>query len=238
MKKKTRRRAADPAVLAAAGLRQEYDDLVALAHLDLKVLPGELVALVGSNGAGKTTLLAIAAGLVAASHGTIKICGEPAGSLIARAQTSYVPDTPVFYQDLSLNEHLEYIARLHEAEDWQRHGSELLEQLGLEQWGDKLPTQFSRGMRQKASLALGFVRPFSLLLADEPFDGLDPASRGVLVEMLGAAAASGAAVIVSTHRIEVADFSTRCIALHDGQLIYDGPPDRDVIAGNLPAEDP
>ena len=68
-------------MLAAAGLRQEYDDLVALGQLDLKVRPGELVALVGSNGAGKTTLLAIAAGLVEASHGTIRICGEPAGSL-------------------------------------------------------------------------------------------------------------------------------------------------------------
>jgi ABC-2 type transport system ATP-binding protein len=234
MKKRTRRTPAEAPVLAARGLRQEYDDLVALAALDLKVLPGELVALVGSNGAGKTTLMAIAAGLVGASHGTIQICGEPAGSLIARARTSYVPDTPVFYQDLSLNEHLEYIARLHEADDWQSHGSELLEQLGLEQWGDKLPTQFSRGMRQKASLALGFIRPFSLLLADEPFDGLDPASRRALVEMLRSTAASGAAVIVSTHRTEVADFSSRCIALHDGQLIYDGPPDRDVIAGNPP----
>ena len=132
MKKRTRRPSSDPPVLAAAGLRQEYDDLVALARLDLKVLPGELVALVGSNGAGKTTLLAIAAGLVEASHGTIQIWGEPAGSLTARARTSYIPDTPVFYQDLSLNEHLEYIARLHEADDWQSRGSELLEQLGLE----------------------------------------------------------------------------------------------------------
>jgi ABC-2 type transport system ATP-binding protein len=237
MKKRTRRRSSDPPVLAAAGLRREYDDLIALARLDLKVLPGELVALVGSNGAGKTTLLAIAAGLVEASHGTIQICGEPAGSLIARARTSYIPDTPVFYQDLSLNEHLEYIARLHEADDWQSRASELLDQLGLEQWGDKLPTQFSRGMRQKASLALGFVRPFSLLLADEPFDGLDPASRAVLVEMLRATADAGAAVIVSTHRTEVADFSSRCIALRDGQLIYDGPPDRAVIAGDLPSGD-
>jgi ABC-2 type transport system ATP-binding protein len=237
MKKRTRRRASDQPVLEAVGVRQEYDDLIALARLDLKVLPGELVALVGSNGAGKTTLLAIAAGLIEASHGTIQICGEPAGSLTARARTSYIPDTPVFYQDLSLNEHLEYIARLHEADDWHNRASELLEQLGLEQWGDKLPTKFSRGMRQKASLALGFIRPFSLLLADEPFDGLDPASRGVLVELLRTTAASGAAVIVSTHRPEVADFSSRCIALHDGQLIYDGPADRAVIAGNLPPED-
>jgi len=233
----TGRAATDPPVLATDGLRREYDDLLALAPLDLQVGPGELVALVGSNGAGKTTLLTVAAGLVEPSHGTIHICGVLAGSLEARARTSYIPDTPVFYQDLSLNEHLEYIARLHAADDWRDRAPQLLEPLGLHQWGDKLPNQFSRGMRQKASIALGFIRPFSLLLADEPFDGLDPPSRTVLVEMLEAAAASGAAVIVSTHRTEVADFSSRCIALHDGQLVYDGPPDRSIIAGHLPPQD-
>jgi ABC-2 type transport system ATP-binding protein len=233
----TDRGAGDPPVLAATHLRREYDDLTALVSVDLKVQPGELVALVGSNGAGKTTLMAIAAGLVEPSHGTIRICGSPAGSLAARAETSYVPDTPIFYQDLSLNEHLEYIARLHAAEDWSNRASRLLAPLGLERWGDKLPTQFSRGMRQKASIALGFIRPFSLLLADEPFDGLDPQSRSVLIGMLREASASGAAVIVSTHRTEVADFSTRCVALHDGEVVYDGPPDRAVIAGHLPLQD-
>ena len=100
----TDRRSSQPPALAAHGLRREYDDLIALAPLDLEVLPGELVALVGANGAGKTTLLAIAAGLLEPTHGTIHICGAPAGSLAARARASYVPDTPVFYQDLSLNE--------------------------------------------------------------------------------------------------------------------------------------
>jgi ABC-2 type transport system ATP-binding protein len=231
------RHPSEPPVLMADGLRRAFDDLIALAPLQLEVLAGELVALVGSNGAGKTTLLALAAGLVEPSEGAIHICGSPAGSLAARARTSYVPDTPVFYQDLSLNEHLEYIARLHDAPDWPSRAAELLEPLGLAQWGDKLPTQFSRGMRQKASIALGFIRPFSLLLADEPFDGLDPPSRDVLVGLLQAASASGAAVIVSTHRTEVADFSSRCLALHDGQLVYDGPPARSVIAGHLPPQE-
>ena len=234
---RTDRHASNSAVLAAKGLRREYDDLIAVAPLDLQVQPGEVVALVGANGAGKTTLLTMAAGLVEASHGTIHICGAPAGSLTARARTSYIPDTPVFYQDLSLNEHLEYVARMHDAEDWTGLASQLLEHLGLAQWGEKLPTQFSRGMRQKASIALGLIRPFSLLLADEPFDGLDPASRSALVELLRTASDSGAAVIVSTHRPEVADFSSRCVALHDGELIYDGPPDPSVIAGHFPSQD-
>jgi ABC-type multidrug transport system ATPase subunit len=135
-------------VFGARRLRRKYDDLIALGPLNLRIGPGELVALVGANGAGKTTLLAIAAGLVEPSDGTLDICGDPAGSLPARARTSFVPDTPVFYQDLSLNEHLEYIARMHGAQEWATRASELLEQLGLAQWGDKLPSQFSRGMRQ------------------------------------------------------------------------------------------
>ena len=239
MKARRSRRAPSAApVLVARDLERAYGDLIALAPLDLKVPAGELVALVGANGAGKTTLLAIAAGLLEPSGGSINIAGAPAGSLAARAATSYLPDTPIFYEDLSLNEHLEYVARLHGAPDWPARASGLLERLGLEQWGDKLPTQFSRGMRQKASIALGFIRPFSLLLADEPYDGLDPPSRTVLVEMVREAVASGAAVIISTHRTEVADVSSRCIALRDGELVYDGAPNRDVIAGHLPADAP
>lgn len=212
-------------VLVVEGVEHDYHELIALKHIDLEVCPGELVTLVGPNGAGKSTLLTAAAGLLDPSQGMISICGSPAGSLKARAATSYIPDAPVLYDDLSLNEHLEYIGRLHEADDWAVRGPQLLERLGLGEWGDNLPSQFSRGMRQKASIAIGLIRPFSLLLADEPFDGLDPASRVVLIELLEEARTSGAAVIVSTHRVEAADFSTRCVALEDGEVTYDGVPD-------------
>ena len=183
------------AILEARRLSRNYDELVALAPLDLTIGAGELVALVGPNGAGKTTLLKAAAGLLEPSQGSIDIAGARAGSLRARAATSYIPDAPALYDDLSLNEHLEYIAGLHGAEDWSRRGQQLLERLGLEDWGDNLPSQYSRGMRQKASIALGLVRPFSVLLADEPFDGLDPPSRTALLELLREAAAGGAAVV-------------------------------------------
>ena len=72
-----------------------------------------------------------------------------------------------------------------------------------------------------------------MLLADEPFDGLDPPSRRVLVELLQEASGRGAAVILSTHRVEVADFAHRCVALDDGGVTYDGPADRAVIAENV-----
>jgi ABC-2 type transport system ATP-binding protein len=222
------------ATLEARNLTRKYGELVALGPLDLEIGAGGLVALVGPNGAGKTTLLRAAAGLLEPSVGRIRIEGARAGSLSARAATSYIPDTPALYDDLSLNEHLEYIARLHGAEDWAQRGVRLLERLGLDEWADNLPAQYSRGMRQKASIALGLVRPFSLLLADEPFDGLDPRSRAALLELLREAAAGGAAVVVSTHRREVGEFADRCIALYDGELTYDGPPTDAVLAGYVP----
>ena len=99
---------------------------------------------------------------------------------------------------------------------------------------DDLPAHFSKGMRQKTSIALGLARPFQLLLADEPFDGLDPPSREVLTDLLSEAAASGAAVVVSTHRLDIAERASRCIALFDGQVTYDGPADQETMHKLLP----
>jgi ABC-2 type transport system ATP-binding protein len=224
-------------VLEARRVRKSYGELDALETLDLSVSAGELVALVGPNGAGKTTLLEMVVGLLEPSRGMIRILGYPPGSIEARAATAYVPDAPVLYDDLSLNEHLEYIAGLHGAGDWQRRARMLLKRLGLSEWGDNLPQQFSRGMRQKASIVLAFIRPFSLLLADEPFDGLDPPSRAALVALLQEACGAGAAIVVSTHRREVGEVADRCVALYDGELAYDGPPDGSVLTGFMPAED-
>ena len=223
------RDAPDTPVLDVLDLGHDYVGQAAVVSINLKVLPGELVAMVGSNGAGKTTFLKSAAGLLDPSHGSVHVAGAAAGSIKARSATSYIPDAPVLYDDLSLNEHLEYVARMHGVTDWQARGEALLRRLSLARQGDDLPTSFSRGMRQKASIALGLVRPFSLLLADEPFDGLDPRSRVSLTERLQEAAAEGAAVLFSTHRTEALAFASRCLAIYDGEVSYDGKPDASVI---------
>lgn len=216
-------------MLVADGLTREYGDFVALASLDLEIESSEFVALVGPNGAGKTTLMTMIAGLLEPSAGAVQIGGHPAGSLAARALISYIPDTPVLYDDLSLNEHLEYVARMHGVRDWKPKAKELLRRLDLGAWGDNLPSEFSRGMRQKASIAIGLIRPFSLLLADEPFDGLDPAGRSALFDLLGDACRSGTAIVISTHRSDVIDSAKRCVALREGNLVYDGPSDQQKL---------
>ncbi len=217
-------------VLTARGLGRSYDGFEALSSFDIKVQSGELIALVGPNGAGKTTFFTIAAGLLEASAGTLSVAGAEAGSVEARRAVSYLPDTPVFYDDLSLGEHLEYVGGLHGAADDGARASRLLGRLGLGEWSDSLPAEFSHGMRQKASIALALIRPFSILLADEPFDGLDPPSRDVLFELFREVRDTGAAIVVSTHRPEVVIASSRCVGLRDGRLSYDGPPDVEVLS--------
>jgi ABC-type multidrug transport system ATPase subunit len=221
---------AAPPVLAASGLGRTYDGFIALDAFGLELGAGEFVALVGPNGAGKTTFLTLAAGLLEPSAGKIAIAGAPAGTIPARRALSYLPDTPVFYEDLSLGEHLTYVAALHGVADAGARAGELMERLGLGAWEDSLPSEFSHGMRQKASIAIALVRPFAVLLADEPFDGLDPPSREVLFELLAEARKAGAAVVVSTHRPDVIAAASRCVGIRDGRLAYDGPPEAGALA--------
>jgi ABC-type multidrug transport system ATPase subunit len=212
-----------PAALGATELTKDYGDLVALSPTDLRVEKGEAVVLVGHNGSGKTTLLRMAAGLLEPSGGTVELDGHLAGTLGARAATSYLSDSPTFYEDLSVWEHLEYTARLHGVHDWQQDAADLLGALGLYDRADDLPTRFSRGLKQKAAIAIAFIRPFDVLLVDEPFVGLDAAGKEALLDLLDAAHEEGSALVVATHELAFVHRVSRCVALRDGHVIHDGP---------------
>jgi ABC-type multidrug transport system ATPase subunit len=217
----------------ARELSKTYDEVVALDGFDVKCAGGELVALVGHNGSGKSTLLRLAAGLLEPSDGEITILGATAGSLDARAELSFIPDEPVLYDDLSVEEHIEFIGRLHGVEDWPERADELLDAFGLSDRADDLPVRFSRGLRQKTALVLGLVRPFSVLVIDEPFVGLDPSGQRALTDLLVATAGDGACVVVATHQLEFLQHANRCIGLRDGATVFDGPVATDQIRALL-----
>jgi ABC-2 type transport system ATP-binding protein len=211
------------AILSTDSLGKDYGDGLGLVTLDLEVGPGELVMLVGPNGAGKSTFLGLVSGLVEPSQGAATVVGSPVGSMEARAATSFLPDAPVLYEDLSVNEHLEYVARMHNTVDWEEYADELLDMFNLTPRADDLPSRFSRGLKQKTALLLGLIRPFNLLLVDEPFVGLDTPGQETLVEVLGDLVEEGAAVICSTHQLDLVPRATRCVGLRDGELAFDGP---------------
>jgi len=215
--------------LQADGLAKDYGEGFGLSPLDLEVTSGELVLLVGHNGSGKSTFLGLAAGLLEATEGEVQIVGAPADSVPARIGRSYLPDQPILYDDLTLWEHIAYNAALHRTPDWEDAAVEQLEAFRLMDRVDGLPAKFSRGMRQKAAIVIGLVRPFRLLLIDEPFLGIDATGQDTLVDILQTLASIDVAVVVSTHHSNITDIATRCVGLSDGELVYDGKPDPETI---------
>jgi ABC-2 type transport system ATP-binding protein len=214
--------AAFPALLVEE-VHRAYGGVPALGPVDLQVAAGEKVALIGHNGSGKSTLLKIVAGLLDADGGSVEVAGWDGGSVHARATTSYLPDDPVLYDDLSVTEHVEYVSRLFGGEGFDAYAEDVAGRLGLADRLDDLPSRFSRGLRQKASLLLGLARPFSLLLVDEPFVGLDAPGRAALLALLDEVHEDGAAVVVATHDHEFVERVDRCVALRDGEVVFDGP---------------
>jgi ABC-2 type transport system ATP-binding protein len=210
--------------LHTEGLTKRYGDNVALAPIDLVVPTGQRVSMIGHNGSGKTTLQRMLAGMLEPSGGSALVAGHAVGSIEARAALSVLSDQPIFYDDLSVWQHLEYIARLHDTTDWEEHAGWLLDSVGIPDRADDLPATFSRGLKQKAAIAIAFVRPFDVMLIDEPFVGLDRAGRAALLDLLSWAHDDGASLVVATHELQSVTSSERLIALRDGEVIFDGDP--------------
>ena len=211
-----------PAALIANNVAKDYGDGPALYPLSLRIDEHEKVALIGHNGSGKTTFLRMATGLLEPASGSITVFGQAPGSMDARSKLSYLADTPTFYDDLSVWEHLEYTARLHNMGTWEQKAADLLGQLGIYDRADDLPTRFSRGLKQKAAIAIAFIRPFELMLVDEPFVGLDADGKEALLDLFEQASADGAALVVATHELSFVARTARTIALRDGSLVFDG----------------
>ena len=226
------------AALHVKDVSKSYGTAPALDPITLEIAEGERIALIGHNGSGKTTMMRIAAGLLDATSGSVSICGNKAGTLPARASLSFIADQPTFYDDLTLWEHMEYVARLHGVKEWEQTAADLLGHLGLFERADEMPNRFSRGLRQKSAIALGFIRPFDLLLVDEPFVGLDASGKEALLELLSSASDNGSTVVVATHELSFVHTVKRVIALRDGRLVYDGPTDGIDVDRLVRTEDP
>lgn len=220
--------------------RREYAGVVALEGLDLTVEAGSCIVLVGRNGSGKTTTLKLAAGRLDPTDGSVEVGGLAThtrkGRDAVRRTVAFALDTPVFYPDLSVEEHLGFVATAHGVEDADQHIEDLLEAFDLERRRSFLPDQLSAGMRQKVQLAGVLLRPGRVLLLDEPSRALDPRARDVLWAALAARKKVGGTVVFSTHQLDFpADLADRALVLADGELRDEGTY-ADVVAGPAAAE--
>lgn len=214
-------------MLLVEELVKRYDERSVLHGISFQIRPGEVVALVGSNGAGKSTLIKSILGLTSIQGGRIALGpdGVEPGSLEARRLVAYVPEQPLLYTDLTVWEHLRYVAMVHALpeERFAQESERLLRSLGL--WADRHldPLRMSKGMKQKLSLAAALLVSPGLLLLDEPFSGLDPMAARSLRELIGAVKAQGTAVLMSTHMLDTAErICDRFLLLYEGQLVGQG----------------
>src|SRR6202140_993912 len=225
--------AAAPA-LVAQGLRKVFlrEGEAAVRALDgvsLEAGHGELTALVGPDGAGKTTLMRLAAGLLRAEAGSLKVLGVDvaADPQYVQDRISYMPQRFGLYDDLTVAENLDLYADLHgvNAADRAHRYPELMEMTALGPFTARLAGQLSGGMKQKLGLACTLVRSPDLLLLDEPTVGVDPLSRRELWEIiLRLVDEEGLTVLLSTAYLDEAERCKSVIVLHEGKVLADGAP--------------
>ena len=215
-----------PPALEIRSLRKSFGK-PAVDGLDLTVASGEFYALLGPNGAGNTTTLRMIAGLLPADAGDIRVFGVDARRhpVEAKRLIAWLPDEPQLYDKLDPLEYLEFVAGLWGvAPDKARANAEsLLAELGLHDVRRQRCEGFSKGMRQKVALAGALIHDPKLLMLDEPLTGLDAGSARQVKDILAARAKAGAAIVLTTHILEVAErIADRIGILARGKLVAEG----------------
>jgi ABC-2 type transport system ATP-binding protein len=223
-------------VIRVVDYHKTYRELVAVDGLSFEVLSGQVLGLIGPNGAGKTTTLRALAGIIPPTRGTLTVGGHDIVSdpVAAKQQLALVPDDPKLFDMLTVAEHLHFVATAYRVPDYLPKASVLLEQFELTEKRDTIAQELSRGMRQKVAVACAYLHDPRVILFDEPLTGLDPQGIRTLKESIGARAAAGAAVIVSSHLLSmVEDLCTHLLILRKGRALFCGPLDvaRTMFAG-------
>ncbi len=204
-----------------------YGSYLAIDQVSFDVQAGELVVLAGRNGAGKTTLLRCIAGWNQLTRGQVDLLGTPfyRAERAMRRNLILVPDTPPFYNDLTVGEHLQFIAQVHRLPNWRDTSRDLLKRFGLTASQTALPGALSRGQRYKLALCMALLVDPQLLLLDEPFGPLDPFSARQLWDDLWARREGGKTVLLSSHQSPLSVSPDRYLFLEGGDLVADGTPD-------------
>ena len=192
-------------MIEVEALTKLYADFPAVKDLSFTVQPGEVLGLVGPNGAGKTTTLRCLSGIIPPSTGTIRISGHDlkVAPLAAKRELAFFSDEPRLFEYLTVRQHLEFIARLYHVSDVATYGRELLDLLELSEKTDVLPTELSRGMKQKVALACGFLHRPRVMFFDEPLTGLDPLAIRKTKNLIVQQATAGVAILISSHLLHL-----------------------------------
>jgi ABC-2 type transport system ATP-binding protein len=210
--------------LELIGVAKRFGEIVALDKVTLDVQPGRVLGFLGPNGAGKTTVMRAVFGLVRLDAGQVLWAGRPVG-LAERLRFGYMPEERGLYPRMALGDQLAYFGSLHglSSRAARAAASHWLERLGLADRAGARLEELSHGNQQRAQLAAALLHEPELLVLDEPFAGLDPLAVRTLAEVLSGEAARGAAVLFSSHQLELVEDVCEDVAIIDrGRVIATG----------------
>ena len=182
-----------------------------IQDISFDVRAGEILGVIGSNGAGKTTTIACLTGTIPWMKGTVEM-----------ERYAYIPEQPVYYDYLTLSEHIALVQELTGVDSTEKT-EELLQLFRLDHVTDRYLSSFSKGMKQKAMILLALIQETQVLIVDEPFIGLDATTTIQLLRLLETERARGASVLLVTHVLDTAErLCDRFVWIDDGQLLASG----------------
>ncbi|MCH6575545.1 MAG: ABC transporter ATP-binding protein, partial [Bacteroidetes bacterium] len=190
--------------IQAEGLKKSFGNFDALRGVDLRVKRGEFMTLFGPNGAGKTTLIKLLATLTSPTSGTLSVYGYDVRKDVnnIRSVIGVISHDPYLYDNLSAFENIKFFGTLYGLDDVDNRARSVIKQVGLEKRMNDLVRTFSRGMKQRLTVARAIVHEPKILLLDEPYTGLDQHGAQIFGEMLSDLKSQRRTILMTTHNIE------------------------------------
>jgi ABC-2 type transport system ATP-binding protein len=214
-------------VIQFDALCKQYGEFAAVRGLTFSVAGGEVFGFLGPNGAGKTTTIRMMMGILVPSAGRASIDGLDCQTerVEVKRRVGYLPDSPIFYDFLRGREIVEFVAEMHgqTRSEAQHNAGKLLDALALAEAAEEYAVNYSMGMKKKLGLACALIHDPSVLILDEPTNGLDPRAAREVQELLRDCAGRGKTIFLSTHLLDMAErLCTRLGIIHKGELVAVG----------------
>ena len=211
-------------LIEVQSLCKHYAGKAVLQDVDLKIAPGEVVALLGHNGAGKTTLMKLILGLTRPTGGKVRVAGVDPGdpaAIAQRGRLGYLPENVAFRGSMTGRELLRFYAKLKRLP--LAYCDDLLDRVGLGEAAGRKVRTYSKGMRQRLGLAQAILGEPELLLLDEPTSGLDPHLRQAFYDIVAELRSAGVTTLISSHALsEIEARSDRLAIMKRGRLVACG----------------
>lgn len=205
-------------MLNVSHVTKNYGKVLACDDVSFHLDPGSITVLLGPNGAGKSTIMKAIIGFLR-YNGEITVAGLDNKSVAAKRVLGYIPEMPSLYPNLTVSEHMEFLARAYRLSDYKQRIDDLFRRFELDDKRKKFGDELSKGMQQKLNICLGLLPQPKMLLLDEPMIGLDPHAIKELKRTIEEMRDAGATLLVSTHIIDSVDMLwDRTIIMQNGQV--------------------